>query len=122
MFTIAHNVYLNSARRATCHTILDDNVEDDRPNSLSIVEGRSELRVVLQALQQLPPLDRAALLIRMITTYFGDSSSGRNLHRLNGCLHQVHIMKLEESGSIASVQRCPTARRAMRPSARSAAC
>ena len=64
LFTIARNLYLNSVRRTARYTDLDEALADGRPDSLAIAEGRSELRSVLQALQQLPGTARAALLMR----------------------------------------------------------
>lgn len=64
LFTIARNLYLNGRRAAARHATLDDTLADARPDSLSIAEGRDELRTVLYALQQLPDADRAAVLMR----------------------------------------------------------
>lgn len=64
LFTIIRNLYLQGLRRQSRMVPLEDVHEDRATSPEMLAEARSELRAVLVALQQLPPLDRAALLMR----------------------------------------------------------
>lgn len=64
LFAIARNLYLHHLRRAGRATGLDEGTHDPAPGPDRQAESRSELDVVLVALQQLPELDRAAVLLR----------------------------------------------------------
>lgn len=64
LFTIARNLYRDTLRRSRRHERLGDGVRDDRTNVEQRVEDRSEIAVVVQQMQALPEMDRAALLMR----------------------------------------------------------
>jgi RNA polymerase sigma-70 factor (ECF subfamily) len=64
LLTIARNLYLMERRRSLRHLMLDETVPDGNPNLLRQVEVKSEIDRVLRALQELPEIDRAALLMR----------------------------------------------------------
>ena len=64
LFTIARNLFLKSIRKASRHTVLTDNVPDSLPDSFEQVQKRTEVKVILAAIQKLPPIDRAALIMR----------------------------------------------------------
>ena len=64
LFTIARNLYLDSARRSNRFTTLDERTPDRKIDQHKHAEDRSELSLVLRLIQQLPELDRAALLMR----------------------------------------------------------
>lgn len=64
LFTIARNLYLQMAREAARREVLDERIADPQPSPEEQSESRSDLRIVLRALQQLPEVDRTALLMR----------------------------------------------------------
>ncbi len=64
LFAIARNLYLDSQRRAARQAELSDDVPDSRINAEERMERSEEASTVLAALQQLPELDRAVLLMR----------------------------------------------------------
>lgn len=64
LFTIARNLYLQQLRQKRRGTELDIDVPDPEPGPERQTGARHELRAVFAALQQLPELDRAALLMR----------------------------------------------------------
>ena len=64
LFAISNNLFLKSRARRSRHVVLDENLRDPKPGPDSAAEGDSELRAVLEALQKLPEIDRAALLMR----------------------------------------------------------
>jgi RNA polymerase sigma-70 factor (ECF subfamily) len=66
LFAIARNLYLQERRRTGRHVALDDHgeVHDPAPGAAERASARDELRVVLAALQALPEVDRAAVLMR----------------------------------------------------------
>jgi RNA polymerase sigma-70 factor (ECF subfamily) len=68
LFTIARNLYLQGLRRKKRHVELDEVLQESLPDPaagpLRRAEESSEIRTVLAALQKLPELDRAALLMR----------------------------------------------------------
>ena len=66
LFTIARNAYTDSLRRAARHTQLDQNMPDTRISAQILIEQSAEVRAVLAALQQLPEMDRTALLMRAL--------------------------------------------------------
>jgi len=63
LFTIARNAYTDLLRRATRHRQLDENMPDSRISAQTQMEQTAEVRAVLAALQQLPEMDRAVLLM-----------------------------------------------------------
>lgn len=64
LFTIARNLFLQQRRHATRRVDLDEHVTDTQPLPDRRAGARDELRAVLAALQTLPDVDRAALLMR----------------------------------------------------------
>ena len=66
LFTIARNVYMDMLRRAARHTQLDEKMPDTRISAQTHMEQSAEVREVLAALQQLPEMDRAVLLMRAL--------------------------------------------------------
>jgi RNA polymerase sigma-70 factor (ECF subfamily) len=66
LFTIARNLYLDTQRRAARDTELSEDVPDMRISAEQQMERSEEASVVLAALQQLPELDRAVLLMRAL--------------------------------------------------------
>lgn len=64
LFTIARNLFLQSLRGRKRDVELDDTLPDRGAEPGARVEADSELAAVLAALQKLPEVDRAALLMR----------------------------------------------------------
>jgi RNA polymerase sigma-70 factor (ECF subfamily) len=64
LFTIARNLFLKQRRAASRHAPLDENARDARPSAFDLVQQRAEAAAVLQAMQSLPDVDRAALVMR----------------------------------------------------------
>jgi RNA polymerase sigma-70 factor, ECF subfamily len=64
LLTIARHCYLRGLRRQSRHTELDEATADPARGPQNTAEQRQELSRVLAALQQLPEIDRAALLLR----------------------------------------------------------
>jgi RNA polymerase sigma-70 factor, ECF subfamily len=64
LFTIARNLHADGLRREPRRAELSENLTDPRPGPEREAEGRLELGAVLAALQRLPEIDRAALLMR----------------------------------------------------------
>ena len=64
LFTIARRLYFDSLRHSRKQTVLSEALPDTRARVQEQVEVRSELRSVLAAMQELPELDRAVLLMR----------------------------------------------------------
>ncbi|MEM7334005.1 MAG: RNA polymerase sigma factor [Chloroflexota bacterium] len=65
LFTIARNLYLEGLRKSKRLTDLDDSLTDRAYSVEGITQRREELNKVLSGLQQLPEIDRAALLMRV---------------------------------------------------------
>jgi RNA polymerase sigma-70 factor (ECF subfamily) len=63
LLTIARNLFLDHRRRASKLGVLGEHV-DRRPGPEEQAGARAELRSVLSALQALPDVDRAAVLLR----------------------------------------------------------
>ena len=66
LFAIARNLYRDTQRRRERHAELDEQMTDKRINVQKHMEQTAEVRAVLAALQQLPELDRTALLMRAL--------------------------------------------------------
>jgi len=64
LLTIARNVWLMELRRGSRRQELDESIADATQTITRRLELKSELNKVLRALQELPALDRAALLMR----------------------------------------------------------
>jgi len=64
LFTIARNLHADGRRLESRQVALHDAFTDPGPGPELEAESRQELAAVLAALQQLPEVDRAALLMR----------------------------------------------------------
>jgi RNA polymerase sigma-70 factor (ECF subfamily) len=64
LFTIARNVFLKQLRTSGRRAPLDENLRDSRPSAFDHAQQRAEVASVLEAMQSLPDLDRAALVMR----------------------------------------------------------
>jgi RNA polymerase sigma-70 factor (ECF subfamily) len=66
LFAIARNLYRDRQRRQERHAALDEHMADKRISPQTHMEQTAEVRAVLAALQQLPEIDRTALLMRAL--------------------------------------------------------
>lgn len=64
LFTIARNIYRDWQRRNARYTQLPESMMDPGANPHSSMEEKSEMSDMLALLQQLPDVDRTALLLR----------------------------------------------------------
>jgi RNA polymerase sigma-70 factor, ECF subfamily len=64
LFAIARNLYVQDRRRQWRRSELSDALADQGPGPHAEAAARVELAAVLKALQSLPEVDRAALLMR----------------------------------------------------------
>jgi RNA polymerase sigma-70 factor (ECF subfamily) len=64
LFTIVRNLYRDSLRQTRRHTALSETLPDKHARARDQAGIRSELQLVLAAMQKLPEVDRAALLMR----------------------------------------------------------
>lgn len=64
LFTIARNLHSDGRRRESRHVELPEILFDASPGPDITAQDRQELAAVLRALQDLPEVDRAALLMR----------------------------------------------------------
>ena len=64
LFAIARNLYLHQRRETRPTQPVDDRVRDPAPDPQRRIDARRDLDAVLAALQTLPEIDRAALLMR----------------------------------------------------------
>jgi RNA polymerase sigma-70 factor (ECF subfamily) len=65
LLTIARNLYRAERTRASHQVSLQDTHLDPKPGPRAVAEGRLELAEVLRALQALPEIDRAVLLMHV---------------------------------------------------------
>jgi RNA polymerase sigma-70 factor (ECF subfamily) len=65
LFTIARNLYLAGQRHVRRETELDGSMPAVTPSPERLAVVRDEVRHVLQALERLPEIDRAALLLHV---------------------------------------------------------
>lgn len=63
LLVIARNCYLQGLRRSGRHSALDEDFADPRQAPHESAEQRAELEQVMRDLQQLPEVDRTALLL-----------------------------------------------------------
>jgi RNA polymerase sigma-70 factor (ECF subfamily) len=66
LFTIARNLFLQGLRKRSRHVRLLPELPDSKPGLQAQMEQQAELRAVLERLQKLPEIDRAALLLRTL--------------------------------------------------------
>ena len=64
LFAIARNLYLQQRRRASRLDPLEDRLADPGPDPHEHLRARRDLDAVVAALQRLPEIDRAAVLMR----------------------------------------------------------
>ena len=64
LLAIARNLFLAERRHARRMTTLDERVHDNRPDPERCAHSHIELQAALAALQTLPEIDRAAVLLR----------------------------------------------------------
>lgn len=64
LLTIARNLFLADRRHVRRMTTLDERAQDTRPGPERRAHAHLELQAVLAALQRLPEMDRAAVLLR----------------------------------------------------------
>jgi RNA polymerase sigma-70 factor (ECF subfamily) len=64
LFAIVRNLFLKDANRARRYVPLEADAIDRRPGPEDTARTQDELRAVLQALAELPEVDRAAVLMR----------------------------------------------------------
>jgi len=65
LFMIARNLYRAELKRGRRQTVLDNSLPDPRSGPQSSVDFRLDMQDALKALQTLPELDRAALLMHV---------------------------------------------------------
>jgi RNA polymerase sigma-70 factor (ECF subfamily) len=66
LFAIARNIFLQGRRKFRGRRDLDESMADSSPGPHARAQGREELDAVLERLQCLPEVDRAALLMRAL--------------------------------------------------------
>ncbi len=66
LFTIARNLFLHGIRGKSRHVGLDRELPDPQPSPYDQAERKQEFDAVLAGLQELPEIDRAALLMRAL--------------------------------------------------------
>jgi RNA polymerase sigma-70 factor, ECF subfamily len=64
LFSIVHNLHIERFRRRPLVRAMPADLRDHAPGPEAIIAGRDALDVVLAALQGMPELDRAAVLMR----------------------------------------------------------
>lgn len=66
LFTIAKNLFLKGIRRASRHDRPSENLARVAASAHELVEQKEKLRAVLDAMQKLSAVDRAALIMRAL--------------------------------------------------------
>jgi len=66
LFTIARNLFLHGLRRKSRQVQLDRELPDTQASPYVQAEQKEEFRAMLAGLQELPEVDRAALLMRSV--------------------------------------------------------
>jgi len=66
LFTIARNLFLQGLRRSRRQSELSESLADGSPGPHARAQHRAELDAVLERLQRLPEVDRAAVLMRAL--------------------------------------------------------
>jgi len=106
LFMIARNLYRDGLKRAARQVELKDDVPDSEPGPETISSMRWELRVTLKALQGLPEVDRAVLLMHVqdvmpyaeIAAALGLSVAAVKVkvHRARVELHRLKVQEREQ--------------------------
>jgi RNA polymerase sigma-70 factor (ECF subfamily) len=125
LYTIARNLFLHDRRRrrtaapaggrGPAEGVLDA-LPDRRPDPERSALDRDELRATLEALQELPELDRAAILLRA-DGELGYEEIGAALGLSAGAA-RVKVHRARQRLAAARARREPTPRPSARPSAR----
>jgi len=63
LLTIARNLFLHGLRKTSRNVPLDDRMRDSHPGPETEAEMKADYRAIVAELQQLPEIDRAALLM-----------------------------------------------------------
>jgi len=63
LLTIARNLYRAERKRTARYVALDGTLADPKPGPDAVASGRQGIHAVLEAMQALPEVDRAALLM-----------------------------------------------------------
>jgi RNA polymerase sigma-70 factor (ECF subfamily) len=66
LFTIARNLFLHGLRRESRHVQMDSELPDPQASPYVQAEKKEELLTVLAGLQELPEIDRSAVLMRAL--------------------------------------------------------
>jgi len=66
LFTIARNLFLKQLKQSERRAELPENIADPAPRTDIWLEGRDQADAVFRAMQDLPPMDRAVLVMRTI--------------------------------------------------------
>jgi RNA polymerase sigma-70 factor, ECF subfamily len=66
LFAIARNLFLHGLRRKSRQVPLDRELPDTQANPYVQAEQKEEVRALMAGLQELPEVDRAALLMRAV--------------------------------------------------------
>jgi RNA polymerase sigma-70 factor (ECF subfamily) len=64
LFTIARNLFLKQLKHRARHAELPETLADPAPRTDLWLEQRDQSEAVLKAMENLPPIDRAALVMR----------------------------------------------------------
>jgi RNA polymerase sigma-70 factor, ECF subfamily len=101
LFMIARNLYRDERTRKERQVALEDSALDPKPDA--VAGGRLELGAVLKALQALPEIDRAALLMSAqdgmpyaeiaATLDVSVAAVKVRIHRARIRLHQIHVQE-----------------------------
>jgi RNA polymerase sigma-70 factor (ECF subfamily) len=98
LFTIARNLFLHGLRRESRHTELDREVPDPRASPYVQAVQKEEFHAILAGLQELPEVDRAALLMRALDGMSYEEIS-RALHiSLASAKVKIHRARLALAG------------------------
>lgn len=79
LLTIARNLFLRGRRHDARLVELPPALPDGRPGLDDWAHGRRELELVLEALQQLPEVDRAAVLMRVDDVPYEDIAAALDI-------------------------------------------
>ena len=95
LFAIVRNLYVSERRRASRHFALDESIPSPPSEQDNRLDHRSALAEVFRALQQLPEIDRAALLMRT-QEEMSYADIARTLHlSLSSAKVKVHRARLK---------------------------
>ncbi|HWE51744.1 MAG TPA: RNA polymerase sigma factor [Bryobacteraceae bacterium] len=98
LFTIARNLFLHGVRGKVRHVELDKELRDSGISPLEQAERKEELRAVLEGLQELPEIDRAALLMRSLDGMAYEEIARALAISLSSVKVKIHRARLTLSG------------------------